>query len=365
MVALTKGVLRSLATFKSSGPPVVSLYLDVDGHRYVRARDYEVELDALLRRAAAGPAAADLSRIEGFVKVGVDRSRTRGLAIFSCAAEGLWEVIGLPVPVHNRLTVDHAPQVRQLEAVLDSNDRFGVLLVDRQRARLFVFELGELVERSELFDQLPRHEDDKGEWDRDHVHDHQATAARAHLRKAAQVAFDADRAQAFDHLVLGGPSEVVADLERELHSYLHHRIAARIAVAVGARDEEIRQAALAVEVEVNRRRSDELVRRARDKASRGGAVAGLGPVLSALAEHRAEHLLVSDGYAVAGWRCAPCDRLRAVGPRCGECAGPMDKVSDVVGEAIAMALQQGGRVTTCTASADLDVIGRVAALLRY
>ena len=389
MAALTKDVLRSLAAFKSSGSPVVSLYLDVDGHRYVRARDYEAQLDALLRRVGAtpagpaaersgatlvalrarsqtaGPAAHDLTKIEGFVKEGIDRSGVRGIAIFSCAPDGLWEVIELPVPVHNRLTVNAAPQVRQLEAVLDENERFGVLLVDRQRARLFVFELGVLVERSELFDELPRHEDDKGEWDRDHVHDHQATAARAHLRRAAQVAFEVDRAQPFDHLILGGPSEVVADLEREMHSYLADRIAARISVAVGAREEDIRQAALAVEVDVNRRQADRLVEKVREKIGTGAAVAGLNPVLGALGEHRIESLLVSDGFAVPGWHCGTCDRLCSVGPRCASCGAAMDKVEDVVDEAIAMALQQRARVTTCTSSADLDVMGQIAALLRF
>lgn len=366
MAALTKDILRSLASFKSSGPPVVSLYLDVDGHRYVRARDYQAELAALVRSAAAQPT-ADLARIEDFVNQGVDRSQTRGLAIFSCAEEGFWQVVELPVPVHNRLTVNQAPQVRQLEAVLDNNERFGVLLVDRQRARLFAFELGQLVERREWFDELPRHEDDKGEWDRDHVHDHVASAVRAHIRRVAQAVFAADRSQPFDHVILGGPTDVVADLERELHPYLRDRVAARVSIAVGAKDEEVRQAALNVELDVNRDKADHLVRKALDHAngSANGAAVGLRSVLAALGERRADHLLVSEGYSTEGWHCPACDRLETVGPRCDLCGGAMARVADVVDEAIALALQQRCRVTTCAASADLDVAGRIAALCRF
>ena len=260
MAPLTKQILRTLAGFSSEGPPVVSLYLDVDGKRHRRPRDYEAELRRLLRHAAArvpeengepagsagrrwrrghmvraqsarersAPLAADLARIEQQVRHGVDRSRTRGLAMFSCAEGGLWEVIELPVPVRNQVVVDRAPYVRQLELVLEEQERVGVLLIDRQRARVLIFEMGELVDRSELFDELPRHEDDRGDWDRDHVADHRADAVHHHLRRAGQVAFQVFRVQGFEHLVLGGPEQVVVELEKELHSYLKDRVAARV-----------------------------------------------------------------------------------------------------------------------------------------
>ena len=41
----------------------------------------------------------DLQRIEEYVRNGLDRSRVRGVAIFACDADGLWEVVELPVPV--------------------------------------------------------------------------------------------------------------------------------------------------------------------------------------------------------------------------------------------------------------------------
>src|SRR3954452_16046796 len=84
---LTQDAIRSLAGFKGGEAPVVSLYLDVDGRRHVRPKDYEIQLDHLLRqpreRANGNPPAEDLQRIESHVKAGLDRSRTRGLAIFS------------------------------------------------------------------------------------------------------------------------------------------------------------------------------------------------------------------------------------------------------------------------------------------
>src|SRR5215218_1786782 len=105
----------------------------------------------------------DLRRIEAFVKAGLDRRETRGLAIFACAASGLWEVIELPKPVRSHVVINHAPAVGQLESMVREHEPIGVLLADKQRAQLFVFAMGRLVDRSELIDELPRDYDSRGE----------------------------------------------------------------------------------------------------------------------------------------------------------------------------------------------------------
>ena len=371
MADLSEDVIRSLAGFKGHGAKVLSLYLDVDGRRFVRPKDYEVHLDSLLKAAAEGangdrPAAEDLQRVAAHVKGGLDRSSTRGLALFSCAAHGLWQVIELPVPVRNQLVVNSTPHIRQLEGVLDEHERFGLLLADRQRARMFVFELGELVDKNELFHQLPRHADDRGDWDKDHVRDHSAEQAHHHLRRAAQVAFAVFQARPFDHLIIGAPDEIANELERELHSYLRGRIAARVNVAVGASEAAIRQAALEVEAQVERAKEARLVERLRQALGAGaGAVAGLDDVLSALVERRVDTLLVSDGYEAPGWRCSECGFIGTKGPACPVCPAAMHRVDDVVEEAVEEALTQSCRVEVVRDNADLDVLGRVGALLRF
>jgi peptide chain release factor subunit 1 len=367
---------------------VVSLYLDVDGQHYIRPRDYEAQLDHLLRRARErSPADEDLRRVEAKVRAGVDRSHIRGLAIFSCAADGLFEVVELPVPVRNQLAINQTPHVRQLEALLERHQRFGVLLVDRQMARMLVFEFGELQDRSELFDQLPRHDDDHGDWRKDHVRDHTAALAQQHVRRAAQVALHLHQQRTLDHLILAGPDAAVHDVERELHSYLRERVAARLRLPTTASDDEIGSAAREIEAQVDRRRSEALVQRLRDAigssgsgllgmsrpnaaaapvgSGAGSGVAGLDAVLQALVEHRAETLLVSDGYEAPGWRCRTCNHLATRGRSCPLCGTDMDRVDDVIEEAVEAALAQSCRVAVCADNADLDCLGRIGALLRF
>jgi peptide chain release factor subunit 1 len=372
MTVMTEDAIRRLAGFRGTGAPVVSCYLDVDGRRLARPQDVEGELDRALRPAREqGDAriAPDLRRIEDHVRGGLDRSRTRGLALFSCQDPPLWQVIDLPVPVRSRVVVNTAPAVQQLEAVVQELERVGVLLVDRQRARVFVFQFGELIDRSELFDEIPRDYDELGERDQsgyDKALDHVEALVARHLRQAGEAAFRLFREDGFERLVLGAPDELAGAVEATLHPYLRERLSGRIRVGAGASLDDVRTATLELEAKAERDREAALVARLRDAVASGGrGVAGLDDTLRALVERRVDVLLVSEGYAETGWRCPTCGHLCHRGPRCPVDGQVMDKVADVVDEAVDEALAQSCRVDVCIGNADLDVLGRIGALLRY
>ena len=318
-------------------------------------------------KAAQASVEADLRRISDLVRGGLDRSSTRGLAVFSCSAAGYWQVLELAVPVPNLIVVAPTPHIRVLESIVEHNPRFAVLLVDRQRARLFLFELGRLVEKQEQFDQLPRHDDDGGQWGKDHVAGHTAVAAARHVRRAAQAAFAFYQEQAFDHLVLCAPHDLAGELEGELHPWLRERVVARLSIPVGARDGEIR---------AGRPR-----RRGRGRAGAGG---GAGRAPPAGAGARATGRWPASATCWRRWWPAgprPCWCRRATRPRAGAAAGcafvgirgrrcplceaDMEQVDDVVEEAVQEGLAQSCRLAMCRDNADLDVLGRIAALVRY
>src|SRR5690606_22865111 len=156
------------------------------------------------------------------------------------------------------------------------------------------------------------------------------------------------------------------DLEQLLHPYLRERVEARCPIAVGAPDEVVRLAALAIEAEVERRKEAEAVARLRESAGAGRrGVAGLDATLRALVDRRVEMLLVSVGYSAEGWRCLGCGWIGRVGRVCPVCERDMAPVDDVVEEAVEEALAQSCEVEMCDGNADLDVLGRIGALLRY
>lgn len=288
--------------------------------------------------------------------------------MFSCAASDFWEVVNLPVPVNNHIVVNTSPAVAQLEAIVQELDRFGVLLVDKQRARVFVFHFGELLDRSELFEELPRDYDARGLKDQgyDREQQHVDELASQHLRNAAAVAFHLYREHGFEHLTIGAPDELVASVEASLHPYLRDRLGPRMTVGVNADLEEIRGAAIEVEAQVERDKEAALVGRLRDAVgARSRGVAGLEATLEALVERRVEILFVSRGYSETGWRCRECGHLCHQGPTCPVDGSAMEHLDDVVEEAIDVGHAQSCKVEICTDNADLDVLGRIGALLRY
>jgi peptide subunit release factor 1 (eRF1) len=363
---------RWLAGFVAERAPVTTVYLDVDGRRHPRHLDVERHAATVLRLgrtslngAAADPSVtADLRRIEDWIRAGFDRSTARGLAFFACSAHDLFEVVALPVSFRDRVVVNHSPAMGQLESVLQEHERIGVLLADRQRARMLVFELGVLTERTEVLDALPR--GDAGHADRGDLDHAVANDAHAHLRHAAEAAWHVFQDRPFTRLAVGAPEPIARELSGMLHPYLQERQCEGINIAVGAGLEEIRRAAFDVEHRAERKREAATVARLRDAVASGRrGVAGLADTLQALNERRVETLLVSDGYVEEGWRCPSTGALAAVGPTSPIGGGRMDRVDDVVEDAVFAAINQGCRVEVCVGNADLDVLGRIGALLRY
>lgn len=376
MTLLDDDAIRALAGFRDDVAPVTSCYLDVDGRRFPARGDVEKAFSTLVRRAglnsnghghAAPPSVVrDVDRMGQHVR-GLSRGPTRGLAMFSCSAREFWQVFELPVRVASQLVVEPTPSVRQLESVLEEYERMGVLLVDRKHARMYVFELGELVDHSERYDEKERHgEDVRGEMVKTRVGSQLSEQTLQHVRRACELAFEVYQRTGFERLLIGTPPEVRADLEHALHPYLRERIAGAVALKVTASPDQIRAAAFEVEHGIQRRKEAALVERLRATVASGGrAVAGLAATLAALCAGRVDRLFVSEGYEAEGWRCSACGCLAILGRGCPGCQAEMQPVADVVDVAVARALAGHARVEVCLDNADLDVIGRIGALLRY
>ena len=96
---ITRDELRSLALHRAPSA-MTTCYLDVDGRRFLKPQDLQRSVEVVLRRARAEAGTdrsrmADIDRIAEFVRQGIDRSRTRGLAFFSHHGEGFWKVVAL------------------------------------------------------------------------------------------------------------------------------------------------------------------------------------------------------------------------------------------------------------------------------
>jgi hypothetical protein len=70
--------------------------------------------------------------------------------VFSCAPAGFFEAISLSVPIKDFIQIGSRAAVDPLEELLDEFSNLGVILVDKEGARLFHFYMGELVDQQEF-----------------------------------------------------------------------------------------------------------------------------------------------------------------------------------------------------------------------
>lgn len=371
--------IRTLAGWDTGGLPVTTLYLDVDGRRRPRRGDYVRRAEDLagaacdqarrLGREAHRSACGDAERIGSFVRDGLERrGPVRGLALFSCSGAGLWEDVQVSQPIRDGVRVGTRPHLLPLEAILEMAETFCTVLVDRERARIFLSSLGEIEEVSRLSDDVPG-QHDQGGWaqarHRRHIEDH----VQRHLKHVADTLLGIQRRRPFDHLVLAGPEEAVAELERDLHDYARRRILGRVSLPMTASADQVLDRVMHLEVELEGRREIEAVERLLSEADSGTgrAVTGMGETLSAMEANRAEVLVLSSDLRAAGVRCQRCGHLASDGHDlpCGLCGGPVVEVPDLVEEAVELALRQRSRVETVADGEALAEVGGVGALLRF
>jgi peptide chain release factor subunit 1 len=380
MTAADREVLRKLADWSTGGSPVVSLYLDVDGRRFPKRADYLARAEHLTHRAHeiaratkdrehARSVRRDAQRIWDHIDGEFDRKGgVRGLALFGCSAMDLWEEIVVSRRVPERVVVGERPYLVPLEALVERFETVCVALVDREKARVFISALDRIEEVSEMLDEVPGWHD-QGGWAQARFQRHIRDHIQRHLKHVAEVLLRLLQRGRYHRLVLAGPDEVVAELERELHDYVRRAIVGRTTLKVTASAADVLERVRRLEEELERRREEEVLRRLISEidGKTGRAAAGIEETVLALEEGRVETLLVAADLEVAGVRCPSCGHLELRGRSCPACGATTEETPDLVEEAVESALRQRTRVEVVPQglAAELAGLGGIGALLRF
>ena len=149
----TEQDLQELISYRPRHP-VLSVYLNADPSAG-SADAYKLRLRQMLKDFDDS-AAEDAENIERFVDHEYDWSG-RGLAIFSCTEDDFFRSFSLSLPVRSRTRRLNRPYVKPLADLLTNYGNYGVALVDKQRARLFHFHLGQLQEQQVTTGEAVRH----------------------------------------------------------------------------------------------------------------------------------------------------------------------------------------------------------------
>ncbi len=377
VMAPDRDELRRLAQVRLDRPVVLSLYLDLDPAQFATpparataVRSLLDEAERKLRERDGIPPRdradlrSSLKRAAALLQHDLPAEGAQAVAVFASNASGLFEVIALPRPVPSRVAIGRSPLVGPL-ARLERRERWCVGLVSRRDARIFRGSPESLREIEQIHDVVFGQHDQGGrsqsryqrgiEKEKDDHLKHTAEALMKHFKR-----------RPFQRLILGGPREVVADLESKLHHYLSERLAGRIEVDVDTAtpDQVLRKARPLLE-ELEEARESAALERLGDG---GRAALEIDQVLQALNERRVECLLLDERFAAPGTACPECGWLGPEGERtCPVDGRELEALEDLTEVAIELTLQQSAEILAVRRRREeLEKrAGGVAALLRF
>jgi peptide subunit release factor 1 (eRF1) len=275
--------------------------------------------------------------------------------------------------VPNILTWRDVPYVRPLLELIDEHERYGVVLTDREHARLFSIFLGEIEEHKEVFAKAEvTHIKTSGT---DHIRSQmniQRKAdlhARWHLNEVAQMMSRLVGRLEFDRLILAGTVEATSELHGLLPKALRARVVRKIALPVQANSAVVLEETMKIEEEIERQREVDLVEQLITAANkRQNAMLGLEETLLALQEWRVWQLVYTEGFNVQGSQCTNCQGLLATQNKpCDYCGRPVRAVNDLIQLATERVFNLEGKVEQVRgpAAARLKEVGSIGAILRY
>src|SRR4051794_37540776 len=232
---LSADTLRRLAELRPDEGKVVSIYLNLDPTEFASGAARSTAINSVLDQA--GRAARDelpsvredVERVREAFK-GFDFQGAHGVAVFASGGEDLLEVIKLPRTVENAVVIDESPYIEPLVEV-QSGARYGVVLVNRQTARIFRGSRDRLDEVARVDDEVHRRHD-QGGWSQARYQRSVDKEAQDHLKNAIDELLRRHKRRPLGGPVGGGPQTIYKDFFGRLPPYFAERAAGRIDVDV-------------------------------------------------------------------------------------------------------------------------------------
>ena len=373
---LGRGVLSTLYTLSQQKTYTLTLYLDIDQNKQSnRRRGYVVQGEALIKGLKAQQKRSD--RFDAACKQALSLVRNlkpkgKTALIVVHPESNLRELVQIelsfPVSIHWR----RGAFLRPVVEAMDEHERYGVVLTDNQRARLFTVVMGELTEHEDLFSETGQRTRSLGadqmRSQKRHDQRHQEEMA-AHAKRVIDALHDLALRQPYDRLIVGGTPKAAGQLVRLLPTRLRGKLVDTVSMRVGGSQKEVLNKILAVQQRMERDRETEIVQGVQAELhDRGKAVAGFAAVLDAVNQGRVWTLIYGKGYTNKAGECGSCDAYspHAKGPcvYCGEDVHPLPQCIDRLSQSV---VEMGGRVEVVDGDAKkkLEKPGGIAAMLRY
>ena len=373
---LGRGVLSTLYTLSQQKTYTLTLYLDIDQNKQSnRRRGYVVQAEALIKGLRSQQAHSD--RLDTACKQALSLVRNmkpkgKAALIVVHPETKLRELVQIELPFPASVHWRRGAFLRPVVEAMDEHERYGVVLTDNKRARLFTVLMGELTEHEDLFSETSQRTRSLGadqmRAQKRHDQRHQEEVA-SHAKRVIDAIHDLALREPFDRLIVGGTPKAAAQLVRMLPKRMRGKLVETTSMRVGGSQKEILNKILEVQQRMERDREKEIVQGVlAELHDRGKAVAGFAAVLDAVNQGRVWTLVYGKSFIARGGECGSCDAYspHPKGPcvYCGEDVHPLPLCVDRLSQSV---LEMGGRVEVVDGDAKkkLEKPGGIAAMLRY
>ena len=373
---LGRGVLSSLHTLTQQKTFTLTMYLDIDQNKQSnRKRGFVVQAEALLKDLKARHGRSTRLEAAAGIAVGlVQKMRPTGKAALVVVhpETKLEEIQQIDLPFAASAFWRRGAFLRPIVEAMDEHERYGVILTDTKRARLFTVYMGELTEHEDLFSETSQRTRSLGadqmRAQKRHDQRHKEEVA-SHAKRVIDATYDLALQAPFDRLIVAGTPKATSQLIRLLPKRLRGKLVEAVGMSVGASQKEVLKKILVMQKRMEREQESELLEGVLAELHDGGkAVAGFASVLDAVNQGRVWKLFYAKGLKKVGGECSDCGAYAPdpTGP-CTYCGGDVQRLPQSVDRLSQSVMEMGGQVEVVDGSAKQTLAANdgIAALLRY
>jgi peptide chain release factor subunit 1 len=365
---LAESDLRLLLEF-SKKKPVLSVYLNTDPSQG-NADAYKLRLRNMLKGIHLPE---DVRAIERYFNLEFNWSG-KGVAVFSCAEAGFFNAYPLALPVRDMVQISDRPSVKPLANLFNTYGGYGVVLVDKQGARLFFFHLGQLKEQQGVLGEPVKHTKHGGASSlagrrggiAGQTNFVEETIER-NMKEVVDTAVHFFEENHVRRVLIGGTEDNIALFRSLLNKTWQSLIVGTFHMNMTATHTEVLNQTLQIGVQVEAQHEKKIVENLVSGAAKNGAaVTGLEATLVAINDGRVQMLVLVENLKKRGYRCQECNRLTTLlSETCEGCSGKLEKIPDILELAVSTVMRQGGEVEVIQPLPELEQAGGIGALLRY
>ncbi|OGO27245.1 MAG: hypothetical protein A2136_11470, partial [Chloroflexi bacterium RBG_16_54_11] len=299
---LTEANLKELLGFTANNQ-VLSIYLNTD-HTAGSSDVYKSNLRSMLKDIDLP---SDVETVENYFSREFDWSGS-SVALFSCAPADFFRAYSLAIPIRNQVVIADRPYVKPLASLLDYYGGYGVVLVDKQGARLFSFHLGELKEQEGILGESVKHTKRGGASTKPGSRGgvagqtrYEEEVATRNMRDVVDFATQFFAQNNVRRVLIGGTDENIALLRNQLPKSWQSLIIGSFPMGMTASKVDVLDKVIQIGRQVEFHKQEQLLKRLVTGAAKDQkGVLDLDDTLGAVHDGKVQVLVIRDGYKAMG-----------------------------------------------------------------